>query len=168
VDRYVKELEGINALTVEHRKEETKNGKLINRSNLYTLRFTPPKVAAPARPPSRTDAARGSRVAAAQNDNQLEREPLNDLFERFWITYDKKVGKKVTKLQWVKHVKDEATANLAILRASQHACGTEKKYRKDPERWIRDHRWEDDEILTPSGAAGTLARLQRRVDQEGL
>jgi len=168
VDRFIKELVCVDALEVEHRKDTTKDGNLINRSNLYTLRVAPPRVAAPLRPPSRTSAATGSRTSAAQNDNQLELKPVNDLFDHFWNSYGKKVGKKAAQAQWNRHIPDEATANLAILKATQQAASTEKKFRKDPERWLRDHRWNDDEQIAPSGAAGTIARLQARVDREGL
>jgi hypothetical protein len=93
---------------------------------------------------------------------------VNDLFDHFWNSYDKKVGKKAAKAQWSRHIPDEATANLAIIKATQQAASTDKKFRKDPERWLRDHRWEDDDAVQPSGAAGTIARLQARVDREGL
>lgn len=168
VDRYIKELVCSNALEVEHRRDATKDGNLINRSNLYTLRVVPPTVAAEMRPPSSMGAATRSRTGAAQNDNQLELEPVNDSFDLFWNSYDKKVGKKAAQLQWGKNIPDAATANLAILKATQQAATVEKKFRKDPERWLRDHRWKDDDYITPSGAAGTIARLQARVDREGL
>ena len=77
VDRWVKELTGIGALVVEHRKVETKDGKKANRSNLYTLRRVKPGVAAPMRPPSRTHAATPGRTRAAQNESHIELEPKN-------------------------------------------------------------------------------------------
>jgi hypothetical protein len=168
VDRLIKELVCVEALIVEHRRDKTKDGNLINRSNLYTLQLAPPGVAAQTRPPSRTVAATGSRVVAAQNDNHIERQPMNDLFDSFWEAYGKKVGKKATLGQWNRHVNDEATAQRAISAARQQASTVEKKFRKDPERWLRDHRWDDDEIMVPSGAAGTMARLKARVESEQL
>ena len=168
VDRYIKELTCVQALVVEHRRDTTKDGNLINRSNLYTLLVTPPGVAASVRPPSRNGAARGSRISAAQNDNHIERQPKNDLFDSFWEAYGKKVGKKAAAVQWKKHVVDEATAQRAISGALQQAATVDKKFRKDPERWIRDHRWNDDEVLLPSGSAGTIARLKARVESEQL
>ena len=168
VDRYIKELTCVQALLVEHRRDTTKDGNLINRSNLYTLLVVPPGVAASVRPPSRNGAATGSRVGAAQNDNHIERQPMNDLFESFWEAYGKKVGKKAAAIQWKQHIKDEATAQRAISGALQQATTVEKKFRKDPERWIRGHRWDDDEIMVPSGSAGTIARLKARVVSEEL
>ena len=162
VDRWIKELVCVEALTVEHRRDATKDGNLINRSNLYTLRVSLPGVAAAVRPPSRVGAATGSRVVAAQNDNYIERKPLKDLFDSFWDAYGKKVGRKSALAQWGKHVPDEATAQRAIAAALQQAAVVEKRYRKDPERWLRDHRWDDDEVMVASGSAGTIARLQAR------
>ena len=165
VDRWIKELGCVQALHVEHRREVTKEGNLINRSNLYTLAVVPPGVGAPVRPPSRMDAATGSRTVAAQNDNQLERQPVKDLFDSFWDAYGKKVGRKAALGHWLRHVPDVATAERAIAAASQQAASVERRYRKDPERWIRDHRWEDVDIIEPSGAAGTLARLRSKVER---
>ena len=111
------------------------------------------------------DAATGSRTVAAQNDNQLERQPVKDLFDSFWDAYGKKVGRKAALGHWLRHVPDVATAERAIAAASQQAASVERRYRKDPERWIRDHRWEDVDIIEPSGAAGTLARLRSKVER---
>lgn len=168
VDRYIKELVCVQALSVEHRKETTKDGNLLNRSNLYTLRVVSPKVVAPVRPPSRNHAPTGGLKNAPQNYNQLEPKPKNDLFDHFWIAYDKKVGKKKAQQQWVAHVKDEATANLAIQKATQQAVSVERQFRKDPERWIRDHRWEDDDQPAPNSLPSTITKLQQRVEREGL
>ena len=79
VDRWVKELVAIGALEVEHRKGQTEDGKVTNRSNVYTLRHLMPGVAAPVRPPSSVHATTPSRAHAAQNENQRELEPRNVL-----------------------------------------------------------------------------------------
>lgn len=73
IDRYVKALQDIGALVVEARRKDDGSPT----TNLYTVRFTPPGVAALVRLPSRTDAARGSRTDAAQNQNHLE-PPLSE------------------------------------------------------------------------------------------
>ena len=171
VDRWTKELVNARALLVTRRKDTTATGGKVNRTNLYTLRYSMPNVAAPSRLPTCDSASRGSSNNAAQNENQLERKPdneLSELFEVFWVAYDKKVGKKAARIQWRNHVLEDTTARHAIAAAQLQAANVAKKFRKDPERWIRDHRWEDDEVLAPSGSAGTLARLQQRVNEEGL
>ena len=165
VDRWIKELVCLGALHVEHRRDRTKDGNLINRSNLYTLVVAPPGVAASVRPPSRMGEATGSRTVAAQNDNHSEREPVKNLFDDFWNAYGKKVGRKNAEAQWSRHVLDVATAEVVIQAAAQQASVVEKKYRKDPERWLRDHRWQDVDVLEPSGSAGTLARLRAKVER---
>ena len=109
--------------------------------------------------------ATGSRTVPAQNDNHLEREPVKNLFDDFWNAYGKKVGRKNAEAQWSRHVLDVATAEVVIQAAAQQASVVEKKYRKDPERWLRDHRWQDVDVLEPSGSAGTLARLRAKVER---
>lgn len=174
IDRYLKELQKIEAVHIYRRmlsRRDPDKGTVttLNQTNVYTVkRAMPIMVAASMRPPCRSDAATGGLTSAAQNENHLEREPVNDMFEIFWNAYGKKVGKKKAKEQWRRHVTDEITANLAILKATQQAALTEQKFRKDPERWIRDHRWEDDEVMAGSGSAGTMQRLQALVDKEGL
>jgi hypothetical protein len=74
VDRWTKELVGVNALSVQRRWSEERGS---NQSNMYVLRHVRPDMAATMHPPSRKDAATPNRVGAAQNDNQLERQSEN-------------------------------------------------------------------------------------------
>jgi len=113
------------------------------------------------------DGARGDALPMNLKQMNLEQNELKELFENFWQDYGKKVGKKKAREQWQKQIPDEATADLAILAASRQASTTEAKFRKDPERWLRDHRWKDD-VITAGGQRSTIARLQERVDREGL
>lgn len=89
IDRYVKELENISAISVERRKVKTKEGKLRNQSNMYTLEVAPPVSSlhdndgrtdagsrADAVNGSRLAAVNGSRLEAAHNYNHLELEPI--------------------------------------------------------------------------------------------
>jgi hypothetical protein len=73
VDRWIKELVDIQALSVEHRKDESRENR--NLTNMYTLRRVIPALAASMPPPSRNGAATPSRVSAAQNENHIELEP---------------------------------------------------------------------------------------------
>ena len=78
VDRALEVLEAIGAVKVQRRLDPANPQKHL--TSLYTLQVAARlRVAAPAQPPSRVGAARGSRVGAAQNENHLEREPLNEL-----------------------------------------------------------------------------------------
>ena len=131
IDRYVKELECIDAVSVERRKVKTKDGKLRNQSNLYTL-----AVAAPVRPPNdqgrrmdaanprRIDAAKGGRMDAAHNYNHLELEPIeleNNNGEEFFpavieteitVVNDKQLAKELFDVFWdaYGHKKDKQGA----------------------------------------------------------
>jgi len=63
-------------------------------------------------------------------------------FEQFWMAYDKKVDKKQAEAAWNKlHEKDRI---LAVECMGNHKSGRERKYWKDPVRYLRDRRWEDE------------------------
>ena len=76
VDRYITELRDVKALTVRRRSQYSKTGKIEHRTNLYELKQIRRGVAAPMRPGGRTDADRGSRTNAEQNETTDEPEPL--------------------------------------------------------------------------------------------
>ena len=63
-------------------------------------------------------------------------------FEDFWIAYDKKVDKKQTLAVWNKLSADDRI--LAVEGMVNHKSGRERKYWKDPVRYLRDRRWEDE------------------------
>jgi hypothetical protein len=63
-------------------------------------------------------------------------------FEDFWIAYDKKVDKKQTLAVWNKLSDEDRT--LAVEGMGNHKNGRERKYWKDPIRYLRDRRWEDE------------------------
>jgi len=63
-------------------------------------------------------------------------------FEDFWLAYDKKVDKKQTLAVWNKLSDEDRT--LAVECMGNHKSGRERKYWKDPVRYLRDKRWEDE------------------------
>ena len=69
-----------------------------------------------------------------------------DMFEKWWKLYDYKVGKQKAKEQWKKNVSEDIYNT--IMQHTIEYAKTEKKYRKHPERYLRDHKWED-EIIIP-------------------
>jgi len=74
-------------------------------------------------------------------------------FENFWTSYGKKVGRQAALREWAKlDPKDDLLAKILQASISQ-AKTTEQKFRKDPERWLRDRRWEDQrqQALMPPG-----------------
>jgi hypothetical protein len=76
---------------------------------------------------------------------QLNNKEPDDLFENFWNLYDKKKGKDKTILQWNKlktEEKEKAIEGISFYQKYQ----PETKYRKDPERYLSNKVWEDEEI----------------------
>lgn len=63
-------------------------------------------------------------------------------FEDFWLAYDKKVDKKQTLAVWNKLSAEDRI--LAVEGMGNHKSGRERKYWKDPVRYLRDRRWEDE------------------------
>jgi hypothetical protein len=76
---------------------------------------------------------------------QLNNKEPDQLFEKFWNLYDKKKGKEKTILQWGKlktEEKEKAINGISFYQKYQ----PESKYRKDPERYLSNRVWEDEEI----------------------
>ena len=71
-----------------------------------------------------------------------EKEIHKYAFEDFWQAYDKKVDKKQTEAVWNKM--PEKDRILAMEGMDNHKSGRERKYWKDPVRYLRDRRWEDE------------------------
>jgi hypothetical protein len=74
-------------------------------------------------------------------------------FEDFWIAYDKKVDKKQALTAWNKLSDGERT--LAVEGMGNHKSGRERKYWKDPVRYLRDKRWEDEPVNTNTNVKQT-------------
>lgn len=67
-----------------------------------------------------------------------------DGFTEFWDAYAKKVGKKPALYQWRRLKPDAALVRLIVMAAKRCASSSEPRFRKDPERWLEDRRWEDE------------------------
>lgn len=77
-------------------------------------------------------------------------------FEDFWTAYPKKVGKKNSKAQFVKLKPDDEMFGQ-IMRGLMLYKQTEQVktgYIRDPERWIRDRRWEDEHTISQKSYTG--------------
>ena len=82
-------------------------------------------------------------------------------FEEFWnaVPSEKKTGKKKALTQWRKATKKITNEEL-IHHMHQHvqhhrARNGNCQYMQDPERWLRDERWED-ELTIPTQPATTI------------
>mgnify|MGYP003634871577 CR=1 FL=1 len=163
------ELEKLDLLVVSSRFQ---NGR--QTSNFYELRY-PWGARNTARDESRSTARDESRETARplnlyieEPKQNEEKERLTALFDTFWDSYGKKVGKKAAKTQWAKQICDEETANVAIAAAYAQSVNVEQQFRKDPERWLKDHRWTDEQTVSSQNGMGTLSRLRQLVEEEGL
>jgi hypothetical protein len=74
-------------------------------------------------------------------------------FEDFWLAYDKKVDKKQTQVVWNKLSPEDRI--LAVEGMGNHKNGRERKYWKDPIRYLRDRRWEDETTNTNTNTKQT-------------
>jgi uncharacterized protein YdaU (DUF1376 family) len=77
-------------------------------------------------------------------------------FDDFWNTYDKKVGKPNAQKEWAKANIDNILLKTVLEQAKKYAQTTEKKFRKDPERWIKYRGWEDEIIVIDQSKAKEL------------
>jgi hypothetical protein len=93
----------------------------------------------------------------------------DDLFDKFWNLYDKKKGKDKTILQWGKlktEEKEKAIEGVSFYQKYQ----PETKYRKDPERYLSNRVWEDEEIykskqlIQPQPTQGYSAGSMQSLD----
>lgn len=65
-------------------------------------------------------------------------------FEDFWNSYNKKNGKKKAQDVWNKMREEDRIKAVELM--DNHKSGREARYWKDPERYLRDRRWEDEPI----------------------
>ena len=77
-----------------------------------------------------------------ETNNNKETITYTYSFELFWLGYDKKVDKKQTLAVWNKLSNEDRI--LAVEGMGNHKNGRERKYWKDPVRYLRDRRWEDE------------------------
>ena len=99
-------------------------------------------------------------------------------FQDFYDTYDKKRGRPNAEKYWKKLTQAEKEACMAAVPAYLKST-PDKKYRKDPERYLRHKCWEDEVIGTNEKGAGqagptvddkkreVLEHLARRQERAG-
>ncbi|GBL44428.1 hypothetical protein SFMTTN_0224 [Sulfuriferula multivorans] len=67
----------------------------------------------------------------------------NSRFEEFWSAYPKKAGKKKTQEIW-KSKKLDSLADSILAGLSEYKTVCKPGFIRDPERFLRDERWNDD------------------------
>lgn len=97
----------------------------------------------------------------SSKDERVSTTTYPQAFEEFWRTVpsEKKTGKKKALTQWRKATK-KITNDELIHHMHQHvqhhrARNGNCQYMQDPERWLRDERWED-ELTIPAQPAPTI------------
>ena len=79
--------------------------------------------------------------------NKIDKENNLIGFNDFWELYDKKKGKTKSLNHWKKKHFTQEQIKEVLDKVRIYVRKTEKQYRKDPERYIRDNCWEDEVII---------------------
>jgi hypothetical protein len=68
-------------------------------------------------------------------------------FEFWYLTYNKRVTKKQATIYWDRNIKSEELIDRIMQHTRAYIQNTEKKYRLDPLRYLRNEKWEDEIII---------------------
>jgi DNA-binding transcriptional regulator YhcF (GntR family) len=176
IDRALKELVEVGAITVQTRKIV---GTKEHATNDYIVHVVPIRSRADAATGDRMDAEIGSRTDAAVNESHLERESeerektdlaarTDDDFERFFAAFPtaRKGSRREVRKAWDSALKRKGNPGTEVM-----VAGAER-YRDDPNRedeftkggaaWLNADRWEDGPL--PSRASGTRERADWQGD----
>ena len=82
-------------------------------------------------------------TATAPIDKPINHKPINISFDDFWELYGKKVNKPECNKQWIKLTDKERQDAMHKIPAYKKAQ-PEKKYRLDPERYLKRKKWNDE------------------------
>jgi hypothetical protein len=77
-----------------------------------------------------------------------------EMFEQFWTLYDKKVGKAKAKKYFIKLKSHDIEPLMKYIDMYKKAI-PDKKYRLDPERYIKNRKWEDEIIVSKHTESNT-------------
>ena len=90
---------------------------------------------------------------------------IGERFARFWSVVTKKVGKAQSLVEFKKIGPDEELLAVMIDKARAYYGNpdVELKHKKDPERWIKGRRWEDELGLPPQMNGSTAPARRLRV-----
>ena len=83
-----------------------------------------------------------------EDNTAIAEVPVWPSFLEFWDKYDKKVGKPKAEVYWKKV--DQGGREKIMQHLDRYVVGVEKKFRKDPERYLKNQCW-NDEIITENG-----------------
>lgn len=85
----------------------------------------------------------GNREQGTRETHPTDASESGELFAQFWEAYGKKAGKKETRAKWATMTASARRAALDGV-AAYVANTPDPQYRKDPVRYLKGERWEDD------------------------
>jgi hypothetical protein len=93
-------------------------------------------------------------ITITNEQEPLEQEPLNDIFEQFWEIYPKKADKALAKRSYEKALK-RTTAERILEGARQYRDDPRRDdaFTKNPSTWLNADAW-DNEYVKPKETAG--------------
>jgi len=121
-------------------------GDGLSRGFNYVVYYEPTEIGLPESGLTESEKPDIRKPATTYIDNTNREKTYKYSFEHFWLAYDKKVDKKQTLAVWNKL--SDADRTLAVECMGNHKSGRERKYWKDPVRYLRDRRWEDETTTT--------------------
>tara|TARA_R110002020_G_scaffold288669_2_gene504131 strand:- start:3990 stop:4790 length:801 start_codon:yes stop_codon:yes gene_type:complete len=74
-------------------------------------------------------------------------------FDLWYLLYNKKTTKKQSLLYWNKKVTSFTLIETIMKHTKQYVSNTDKTYRLDPLRYLRNEKWEDEIIIKPKSQA---------------
>jgi hypothetical protein len=90
-------------------------------------------------------------------DNNIYQNLPDECFDDFWNLYDKKRGKPKTIALWKKMNPDASLYNTILNHVRKYVVATEQKFRKDPERYLKNECW-NDEVINDKKQKQTINR----------
>lgn len=109
-----------------------------------------------------TDTVDSSKHTLPARVRARERELDLSGFDQFWEAFGKKRGRREAEVEWSKLTPDDRAAAMAAIPAMVAAL-PEPRFRKDPERWLKHRRWEDDYTIRPKTSGGPNDRTNTEL-----
>ena len=89
-------------------------------------------------------------VKKARSSSAMKRWGSLDRFDEFWDAYDKKTAKPKCEALWKKMSKDKKEKAISYI-SSYKKSQPDKRYRKNPDTYLRNESWNDEIINNTNG-----------------
>ena len=83
--------------------------------------------------------------SSTNQDKDINKDMDQGMFNTWWKIYNLKIGKQKAMYYWKKNVTEDLY-NKIMQHTMEYVKG-EKQYRKHPERYLRDKKWEDEIVV---------------------